>query len=619
VKRVRATLVVALGLIAGAMGTSAADAHTSTATFTYSGSNSQQRNLIDTHVRYIDGCVVGDDPVTCLPDDFPGTVWYRFRAGIKSTAVTAQSNDFTLNAPDQFRQDTNALLSTKNTATDAAGKEVTVKTVPFVEFDVAYDSPLANCPKDTIQTDDDLTNADTSGCLNIVGHTGEVDIGSGFQLLAQDGTLPYSGAHTFTDAQNSPSLDIGDLAGLPSDLIGVHLEFLTTLLMTATDGYLADRQLAASSAPGAPLLTGPIGWPDANPQDDTVHIPCTVPAGDNLIYKLNNNRWAGTADAKGNLRLVVEIPVIDDPSFSLGNLTLLTGLPMTASASPDLTETLGDVQAENKPPVISAVARDGTFVEGADDTFTAIATDNCSSTLSYKWKFSDGGIAFGRIAHHVFTDNGTYTAQLTVTDQAGNSAVTDIGDLTPIVITNGNPNVTTPSNKVGAWGDQISYHVDAVDPGSADQSTLSYRWTFGDGQFADGRDVTHAFAAPGSYSSSVAATDKDGGAGSAGFSTAISKRATTLVYTGATSSNPSKTVTLSATLTDDHGQPVVGRLVSYGLGSQSASAASNGAGLSSVGLYITQKPGTYSRTASFAGDSLYVGSSANGSFLVGKK
>jgi PKD repeat protein len=344
-----------------------------------------------------------------------------------------------------------------------------------------------------------------------------------------------------------------------------------------------------------------------------------VPAGDNLVYKLNNNRWGGTADATGSLKLVVEIPVIDDPEFPIGNVTLVSGLPLTATGSPDLTETLGDVLAENKPPVISAVARDGTFVEGADNTFTALATDNCSSTLSYKWKFSDGGIAFGRIAHHVFADNGTYTAKLTVTDQAGNSAVTDIDDLDPIVITNGNPNVSPPSNKAGAWGDPITYHVDAVDPSPVDQNTLSYRWTFGDGSFADGRDVTHAFAAPGNYSSSVAATDKDGGAGSAGFSTTISKRATTLVYTGPSSSNPSKSVPLSATLTDDHGQPVVGRLVSYAVGTQNASAPTNGAGLSSFALYLTQKPGTYSRSASFAGDTMYLGSSDNGSFLVGKK
>ena len=55
------------------------------------------------------------------------------------------------------------------------------------------------------------------------------------------------------------------------------------------------------------------------------------------------------------------------------------------------------------------------MIEGSDTTWTAMATDNCASAsqLTYRWRFSDGGIAFGRIAHHVFQDNGIYTAELT--------------------------------------------------------------------------------------------------------------------------------------------------------------------------------------------------------------
>src|SRR6266508_5892869 len=184
-------LALALALVAGTAAPGTAEAGTSSATFTYTGSGFQKRTLIDTGLVYIDGCVIGSDPVTCFPDDFPGTVWFRFRAGIKSTVVTAQTTNFKLDAPDTFRQDTTAALSTTNTAIDAAGKEVKVTTTPFVQFDVAYDAPFADCPKSTIQTTDDLDNANTSGCLDLVAHTGEVDIGSGFDLLAQDGTLPY--------------------------------------------------------------------------------------------------------------------------------------------------------------------------------------------------------------------------------------------------------------------------------------------------------------------------------------------------------------------------------------------------------------------------------------------
>jgi exo-beta-1,3-glucanase (GH17 family) len=60
-------------------------------------------------------------------------------------------------------------------------------------------------------------------------------------------------------------------------------------------------------------------------------------------------------------------------------------------------------------------------------------------------------------------------------------------------------------------------------------------------------------------------------------------------------------------------------LVSYLVASQSASAASDASGLSSVDLLLKQQQGTYPFSADFAGDAKYVASSSSGTFLVGKK
>src|ERR1041384_2600528 len=85
-------LVALVGITAAlSLGVSGAAAGTTTATFVYDGSTNDQRQIFDAGLRYVDGCVIGDDPVTCFPDDFPGTVWFRVRAGVKSTGVTAQS------------------------------------------------------------------------------------------------------------------------------------------------------------------------------------------------------------------------------------------------------------------------------------------------------------------------------------------------------------------------------------------------------------------------------------------------------------------------------------------------------------------------------------------------
>jgi PKD repeat protein len=307
-----------------------------------------------------------------------------------------------------------------------------------------------------------------------------------------------------------------------------------------------------------------------------------------------------------HVKATIIIDIFDDDLFDpIGFPPVSFSFAMSA---PGQSTTLGPILPDVTPPTISAVMRAGTFVEGSDNTFTAVADDNCgTSGLTYRWRFSDGGIAFGRIAHHVFADNGIYTAELRVTDPEGNTATTNIDDLDPIVITNADPNVPPPPNKSGAWGDLIHYHADAVDPGPADQPTLAFLWSFGDGNSSAGADVDHAFALPGSYAGNVSVSDKDSGVGSAAFTTGIAKRATTLVYTGPTQSVPSKTLQLSATLSDDHGQPVVGRSVHFILGSQTADAITDASGVARVSLDLKQKPGDYTLSASYATDTKYLG------------
>jgi hypothetical protein len=82
---------------------------------------------------------------------------------------------------------------------------------------------------------------------------------------------------------------------------------------------------------------------------------------------------------------------------------------------------------------------------------------------------------------------------------------------------------------------------------------------------------------------------------------------------------PSKTLQLSATLSDDHGAPVVGRSVHFILGAQTADAVTDASGVASVSLDLKQKPGDYPLSASFATDAKYLASSTPTlTFHVGK-
>jgi hypothetical protein len=531
----------------------------------------------------------------CWPDGDSGTNFLGVTAGVSIDTSWASPAKSDLNyTPSTLRQ--GSTLDLTNTFSTSPGPlNVTYKLSVVVGRFHADDGETPT------PTDDTLT----------------IPISQGDSV---DCAVPLPGDSPRTCSKTTPiTVFDGDLFGI----VGVTVSIpITTKFTVSGDGIVSVRSISVDG--GQSIADRTLTFDGQSPQTvgDHVFIPCTQPAGSNVTYAMGDlgTTTSGSVQELATIHVTatIIITVFDGDLFDpIGFDPVSFSFPMNA---PSQSTSLGPILPDVTPPTVSAVMRAGALVEGSDTTFTAVADDNCgSSGLSYRWRFSDGGIAFGRIAHHVFADNGTYTAELKVTDAAGNTATVDVDDLDPIVIANADPNVVPPPNKSGAWGDLIHYHADAVDPGPADQPTLSFLWSFGDGNSAAGADVDHAFALPGNYAGNVAVKDKDGGVGSASFASGIVKRATTLVYTGPTQSLPSKTVQLSATLTDDHGQPVVGGSVHFVVGSQTADAITDASGVASVSLDLKQKPGDYGLSASYGGDGKYIASATPAlTFSVGK-
>jgi hypothetical protein len=100
----------------------------------------------------------------------------------------------------------------------------------------------------------------------------------------------------------------------------------------------------------------------------------------------------------------------------------------------------------------------------------------------------------------------------------------------------------------------------------------------------------------------------------------VTKRETTLGFTGPLDSAPSKTVTLTANLVDEYGQPVSGKKVTFQLGTQGVVGTTDANGNASANVKLTQKPGSYTLDVSFpAGDAKYEGAADSGlTFEIGK-
>ena len=152
--------------------------------------------------------------------------------------------------------------------------------------------------------------------------------------------------------------------------------------------------------------------------------------------------------------------------------------------------TLEQVQAHysfggtlNKAPV----ADFSTVVDGKNVVFDARdSADADGRIVTYRWDFGDGTTGEGAGIQHLYTEAGTYTVTLTVTDDAGATASKQSG-------------VTTapPDEAPTAAPDQHCHRAAgrlrrrrSADP---DGSIAGYAWDFGDGDFRHGRNPFHRY------------------------------------------------------------------------------------------------------------------------------
>ncbi|HEX7717206.1 MAG TPA: PKD domain-containing protein, partial [Marmoricola sp.] len=267
---------------------------------------------------------------------------------------------------------------------------------------------------------------------------------------------------------------------------------------------------------------------------------------------------------------------------------------------------MGAIKANNIAPTLGAVsAPDG--VEGTPIHFATSATGPCAAGATYSWDFGDGsGAGHTATPMHTYADNGYYTGQVVVTDSTG---LTDTEDFA-LTVTNADPNVTViPGAPVTVpWGKPLTLKAQAVDPGAADQSTLTYDWAFDDGDSIDngGPSATHSWATVADRTPTVNVCDKDGACTLKDFTVHVRTHATTLAYTGPQAADFSSTSTLTASLVDEFGTAINNAPVEFSVdGSPVGTAMTNASGHASLDYVVTKTAGAHTVSASYAGSALF--------------
>ncbi|TQJ04602.1 PKD domain-containing protein [Amycolatopsis cihanbeyliensis] len=135
------------------------------------------------------------------------------------------------------------------------------------------------------------------------------------------------------------------------------------------------------------------------------------------------------------------------------------------------------------------------------------SSDPDGSVASYAWDFGDGEAGSGVSPSHTYVEAGTYSVELTVTDDEGNT-----GSTTKQVTAGGPPQSGEPpqaSVEVSCYWDECSF--DGTRSTDADGDIASYAWDFGDGRSGSGSSTTHTYPnRQATYTAELTVTDAAG-------------------------------------------------------------------------------------------------------------
>ena len=136
-----------------------------------------------------------------------------------------------------------------------------------------------------------------------------------------------------------------------------------------------------------------------------------------------------------------------------------------------------------------------------DCEFTDGSADPDGSVAGWAWDFGDGSTADVQSPSHAYSDEGTYTVGLTVTDNAG------LGGSVTKQVTVRLPG--SNADPVAAFGSACTGLSCSFTDGSSDSdgSVVGWSWSFGDGATSTERNPSRTYAGGGIYTVTLAVTD----------------------------------------------------------------------------------------------------------------
>lgn len=229
------------------------------------------------------------------------------------------------------------------------------------------------------------------------------------------------------------------------------------------------------------------------------------------------------------------------------------------------------------------------------------SNDPDGTIASYAWDLGNGQTGTGASIQAIYTEAGTYTVSLTVTDNGGATATQTL-EIEVSLDSNIAPGAEISADPVvGSSPLQVTF--DGSDSADVDGTIASYAWNFGNGQNGTGPTpppVTYSL--PGTYTATLTVTDNKGATGTATQTITVNRPPNevpvpNVTATPATGNAPLLVQLSSAGSTDPDGA-ITGYAWNFGNGTTSTSpnpsAVYNTPGVYTAQLTVTDNDGATS-------------------------
>ncbi|HWV99225.1 MAG TPA: PKD domain-containing protein [Candidatus Acidoferrum sp.] len=270
----------------------------------------------------------------------------------------------------------------------------------------------------------------------------------------------------------------------------------------------------------------------------------------------------------------------------------LLGGSQTAYYLPGATgwgSTVGAAVPTQVLPGIAITANPTNGLEPLAVSFTAAAVDGAGHTVTnWNWDFGDGSTSTAQNPSHAYSTSGTFPVALIENGNgvpvAGTAQSITVSPLTVVFTAN-------PTNVLESLA--VSFSSAGVDNGG--NTLTNWNWNFGDGSASTAQNPSHAYAARGTFSVALVATNNLG-LMVGGLGPSITVTPLTLAFTAnPTSGTIPLTVNFSSASTDSAGHAVTNWNWNFGDGStstaQNPSHTYTNSGTFSVALLATNDIG----------------------------